>query len=199
MSSKVNSKPATCAACIKPLPKNEYLQCSCCKAVYDLDCINMSSQRFHSFYALNKDRKNSWKCPECISKQPKRGNLNTPVRPTVQVQDDDASASPESPTNQGNQNITVRSKVKSPKLSTNKEIITCDLSYSDFSDIDFKQLVMEELRAIRLAVTGLTSAIESQNLRLNVLEAKMDSYETKMYACLKRLERIVASPPPCLV
>lgn len=71
-----------CSGCMKPLPKKDFLRCAYCKGVYDLDCINMSHQRFHSFYKLDKSRRDSWRCPSCVSNLPKKGNQNTPVRPS---------------------------------------------------------------------------------------------------------------------
>lgn len=67
-----------CTGCQGLLPKREYLQCLACKAAYDLDCANIS----YKFFNL-MTKKDQWKCPECVSKLPKTGNLNTPVRSSV--------------------------------------------------------------------------------------------------------------------
>lgn len=70
-----------CAACRGAIKSSQYLSCNACKLRYDIDCIGISAQRFHSFYAPDQERRNNWKCPECSSKTPKTCNRDTPVRP----------------------------------------------------------------------------------------------------------------------
>lgn len=79
----MNPPPELCAGCSKKLPKREFLRCATCALPYDLVCINISKQRYLSYYAINKERKDNWKCPECLSKVPKKGNECTPVRSSL--------------------------------------------------------------------------------------------------------------------
>lgn len=70
-----------CAGCLKIPTGREFLTCTLCSSIYDLDCANVSSARFYSFYSTKtSDHKTTWKCPSCTCKQPKRDNSNTPVR-----------------------------------------------------------------------------------------------------------------------
>ncbi|CAH0400296.1 unnamed protein product [Chilo suppressalis] len=68
----------TCAGCNKKIPKREFLTCSYCQKNYDLECANVSSQRFYNTMTL--EHKQRWKCQACYCKMPKIGNENTPVR-----------------------------------------------------------------------------------------------------------------------
>lgn len=67
-----------CAGCNQTLPKREYLTCMLCADAYDLECANVSSQRFYN--TMTNEHKQAWKCQLCICKMPKTGNTNTPVR-----------------------------------------------------------------------------------------------------------------------
>ncbi|CAG9560869.1 unnamed protein product [Danaus chrysippus] len=66
-----------CAGCHKNLLKKEFMTCSSCKSKYDIQCVNMSSEQYDQ---MSLQLRNSWKCPKCSSKQPKMGNINTPIR-----------------------------------------------------------------------------------------------------------------------
>lgn len=68
----------TCSGCLQALPKNEFLQCSNCKNNYDLECANVSSQRFYN--TLTSEHRKKWECQLCICKKPKTDNKNTPIR-----------------------------------------------------------------------------------------------------------------------
>lgn len=83
----------------------------------------MSHKRFHSFYKLDKTKRDSWRCPGC--KVPKSASINTPVRLIASPETDHdgqvegsvdtpvrSIASPETETEYDNQvgNITLRVK-----------------------------------------------------------------------------------------
>jgi hypothetical protein len=167
MSSKSS---VNCAGCNKLLNKKERMRCSACEAIYDLDCANISSKRFLSFYAAGSKR--NWSCPECISKQPKKGNLDTPVRhPTNNESDDDGNTA---------KNVTQRSK-NSRACAVDSSNESCDEQVSDM------KLLVSEIRAMRLemsrlhtTIIGLTDEIKAQNTRINTLEAKVDALEARM-------------------
>ncbi|XP_059061518.1 uncharacterized protein LOC131854419 [Achroia grisella] len=178
-----------CSGCKKALPKKEFLQCSICKGAYDLECANVSSKRYYSFYATDNDRRNIWKCPECLCKQPKRDNTDTPVRnPTPVLNTDmDIILSSSSVPCDDNINVTRRTKISKTTRAEEYSLIDRDGedSLSHESDIG---LVLSELRAIRqemstfrAAITNLTAAITSQNARLNSLETRLDAVETNKH------------------
>ena len=54
----------------------EGLLCYVCNEWYDLLCANISQERYTHMI------KDKWMCPECLYKQPKSDNTNTPVRST---------------------------------------------------------------------------------------------------------------------
>lgn len=70
---------ALCSGCKQTIKdKRRFLICSLCKEYYDLDCANVTENRFHNI--MTGDHKNKWKCQACICKMPKQNNSNTPVR-----------------------------------------------------------------------------------------------------------------------
>ncbi|CAG9791737.1 unnamed protein product [Diatraea saccharalis] len=70
-----------CGGCRKSIEDRRYLRCSACRLYYDLDCANVSEQRFYN--TMSTDYKKVWKCVICASQQPKVDNTNTPVRGTA--------------------------------------------------------------------------------------------------------------------
>ncbi|KAL0894687.1 hypothetical protein ABMA27_013232 [Loxostege sticticalis] len=186
-----NSLPASieCANCNKPLPKSEFMRCSSCKAAFDLVCINLSTQRFYSFYKLDKQRRDNWKCSKCPTKKPSKAS--TPRRLISDL-------SPES------SNITVRDKTLTTKDigSEGTPYESNSLKDDMSSTMDFK-LLLEEMRAIRTemslfrsVITDLSSSIKSQNLRLDSLESRIDDLEAKTgesgSSVINKLEETIA-------
>ncbi|KAL0840636.1 hypothetical protein ABMA28_015835 [Loxostege sticticalis] len=162
-------KPASddCASCKKTLPKSAFMRCSQCKAAYDLECINLSSQRFYSFYKLDKKRRDAWICPECKNKTAKS---STPIRPVL---------SPDP-----NCNITLRVKSVTPTDAYSDDgTLHEDELKEDVPDSEMK-MFLEEMRAVRTemsmfrsAISDLTSTIKSLNSRLDSLESRVDVLE----------------------
>lgn len=68
----------TCAACNQIIQDRRYLTCTLCPEAYDIECVNVSEARFYNTMTVEHKRK--WICPQCKSKEPKKGNTNTPVR-----------------------------------------------------------------------------------------------------------------------
>lgn len=83
-----------CAGCLHKIPNREYLSCLLCQEKYDLQCANVSIQRFLN--TMTKDHKTQWKCHACRSKVPKKDNSNTPIRPSHQSTSIDKEIIPES-------------------------------------------------------------------------------------------------------
>jgi hypothetical protein len=119
-----------CAACRSTIHNKEFLVCLSCNLKYDIQCINITPQRFHAFYGPDQDRRRSWKCPECCSKLPKVDNSNTPVKVS-------AYSSPDA-----EDNVTKRPKTKNPRghhtspaLSTTLDSEQCQISKQEWTDI----------------------------------------------------------------
>lgn len=68
-----------CAGC-RQLITDRYifLTCCLCNQAYDLECANVSQQRFMN--TMTTEHKSRWRCPLCLSKVAKTNNSNTPVR-----------------------------------------------------------------------------------------------------------------------
>lgn len=104
-----------CSGCHNVLDNDPYLGCFRCKGKYDLVCANVAS---NDYELMDVNQKASWKCPECCSKEPKTGNINTPVRSApcsdTKYQEEDA---------QGQSNVTVRKRpTKSPLKPSQKPL-----------------------------------------------------------------------------
>lgn len=69
----------TCSGCLKKITDRCFLTCTSCKHQYDLECANVSTQRFYN--TMTPEHKQSWICQTCRCKVPKKDNLNSPIRP----------------------------------------------------------------------------------------------------------------------
>lgn len=74
----MNTLDNCCSGCLQPIPGRTFLTCSTCNEKYDLDCANVSIQRFRNTMTI--EHKKSWICDSCFCKKPKKGNTNTPLR-----------------------------------------------------------------------------------------------------------------------
>lgn len=192
----VNSAFEKCAGCTKPLPKKEYLRCALCKAAYDIECANVSSKRYYAFYALEKQRRDSWKCPECQSKMPKTGNVNTPVRSGVQDGFDSTSID-DSPNNLNDRNVTLRAKSckivaaegGAANLSFNQnrtedlggtEVVASNIMEELKLFSGEMRAAREEMCMFRETVAGLFDTIKAQNIRIELLEDRINILESKL-------------------
>lgn len=59
------------------------MTCSICTEDYELDCVGIPEKIFLNL--MSKERKSSWKCPQCISKAKKTDNTHTPIRSNLQT------------------------------------------------------------------------------------------------------------------
>lgn len=68
-----------CSACCSFIGNMMFMECSTrkCGKKYDLKCLNIERDTFMSFTHAYKTK---WICPECVSSNPKKGNIGTPVR-----------------------------------------------------------------------------------------------------------------------
>ncbi|KAL0819934.1 hypothetical protein ABMA28_007936 [Loxostege sticticalis] len=71
------SESRCCGGCRQALEHTSYLTCSSCSLHYDLHCAGVTVQRFGT---LTGDHRAAWKCVTCRSREPKTGNIETPVR-----------------------------------------------------------------------------------------------------------------------
>ncbi|KAJ8710061.1 hypothetical protein PYW07_009427 [Mythimna separata] len=68
-----------CGACSSTITDNFFMECSNekCMTAYDLQCLKINRDAFKTFTLAYKKK---WVCPECVCLNPKRGNIDTPVR-----------------------------------------------------------------------------------------------------------------------
>ncbi|CAK1601284.1 unnamed protein product [Parnassius mnemosyne] len=174
----------TCAACAKPLRKREYLRCCNCKEVYDIECLNISSKRFYSFYSFNKERKDNWKCISCVSKLPRTNNLNTPVR----TADSEISSPPALVVSPEKSYVAVRHKNTQDKNIHVEQSSAMENIMSESLDgtaMDFK-LLLSEMKAIRAemrlfhnSIADLMTSIKMQSNRIDSIETRISALEDK--------------------
>lgn len=156
-----------------------------CKSGYDLECANTSFKLFN----LMK-RKEEWKCPECLCRQPKMGNVNTPIRHN----ETDEVAPPKHQTQCSTpededclRNITRRTKGLQSAIHIEQ---TADDSYEDISRhpesvmIDdlkryMNHLIHTEMTCLHEALTNLTNICTAQSTRIEQLEQKVTALENK--------------------
>lgn len=110
-----------CAGCRQNIPNREYLTCALCNDNYDLDCSNVSPQRFYN--TMTKEHKKKWKCPSCLCKTPKSDNTDLPIR--RRDQDHNQVDTTEQTDLEELSNVTIRKKSSIPY---NQSISSSDLS-----------------------------------------------------------------------
>lgn len=157
-----------------------------CESVYDLQCANMSSTRFYSFYKFDRERRGSWRCPECQSKQPKNGNLDTPIRGSASLEKLVILTSPQQ------DNVTKRTKKTIDKANSRNGVGECEDESFEEPNIpedpmrELKQFWSEmratrnEFGMLRSVITELRDVVISQSNRIETLEAKVETLEEKL-------------------
>ncbi|CAH4030604.1 unnamed protein product [Pieris brassicae] len=117
-----------CAGCKGAVTGREFMKCCICCLVYDLHCANVSSKRF---YLMSIENKQSWKCLECRSAEPKTDNTNTPIRPGTVASNDAA-------------NVTLRDGNKNKNRRKSSDDLP-SLEHSVMSNDTLRAIVREEL------------------------------------------------------
>ncbi|CAH0405901.1 unnamed protein product [Chilo suppressalis] len=135
--------PLICSGCKKPVPKREFLTCKFCSSIYDIECAEVSSQRYYN--TMTAEHKNKWKCPLCQANEPKRDNTETPVRARERDQQKCDLLD--------TQNVTLR-KTKSASLnestSSNEISILGDTAYTAKPSQSNSEVTLENLSQIIL-------------------------------------------------
>ncbi|CAH0716391.1 unnamed protein product, partial [Brenthis ino] len=141
-----------CAGCKNTLPRKEYLTCAICKAKYDNECGNVPLRQFQQ---MDSQHKSNWKCPECLNKQPKMGNIHTPVRSAV-VSGENKTCTDTSEVSY----VTTRKKPsKSPPHITSK----CKDNDFDLTESKLRDIIQQELAStIQKLVSSQLNTINNQ-------------------------------------
>lgn len=157
----MSSVEKKCAGCLNALPKKDFLSCCVCKLKYDLECANVSNNHFN---LMERRHKAAWKCPECISKQPKTDNSHTPVRST-QKSPNNGAVSPDQFSN-----ITLRTKATASSSSNKTEAteymneeklrVIINQELTSCLQLTIKQLVTAELQNINSQISVLNESAQ---------------------------------------
>lgn len=165
-----------CAGCKTALPKKEFLTCTNCKARYDIECGNVPLRQFHQ---MGLHLKNNWKCPECLNKQPKLGNIHTPVR-SVNTLDDCSKSSADC---MEVSYVTKRKKnCQSPQHSNSQyKVDNTDLTECKLRNIiqqelatTIQNLVTTQLNTMNDQIKGFCESLNFINEQYEQMKAKLE-------------------------
>lgn len=129
------------------------------------------------------ERKDKWKCPECLCKKPKTGNVNTPVR-SGSVFTEEHEPTVVALRDEDNHNVTRRTKIVRPAVNEEKENVGSMNNSSENPIVSELKLFMEELiqtslGSIHMAITELANILNEQNKRIDLLESRISVLESK--------------------
>ncbi|CAG4966886.1 unnamed protein product [Colias eurytheme] len=171
-----------CSACTNTISNREYLVCSSCRKKYDLQCANVTSKAFHN--NMNLDQKNNWICPECVCKQPKCDNTNTPIRMSkaeslIDTQNiTQTSASGEGFINmrtRGQRKNSFNSEADSNDYVTKgclRDILKEELSKS--LNVTMGNMVSDQLKSIQHEISSFKESLNFFNAQFELLKTSLD-------------------------
>ncbi|XP_072945528.1 uncharacterized protein [Epargyreus clarus] len=172
----------SCAGCKSDIASNEFISCHGCKLKYDLMCANLSPKRFRK---MTREAKTQWKCSECKSKQPKTGNIDTPIRSASHSMIDDKGKS-ERPSEDSN--VTVR----------RNRSVDSHLTQEKFKEILKKELMTEiEVMFEKTLSRMVSNQLKDINSRFVELQESM-TYISGQYEDLKKHLDSTKSDMQCL-
>lgn len=164
------------------------MECSICKELYDLKCLNVASDAFNKY---SQDFKHQWICPCCINARPKRNNADTPVR---------------SPANQMSSVYTVADNVTMTRGSRKQgKIAFSPPENTEISDLvsEIRHLrkevieLKEQLSSVCFTLTEkldlnvkkvIAQEIEIQNLRESLTNLQLAANQHEQYSLRNELE-----------
>ena len=176
----------SCAGCLVDFNSKECLQCFICHQWYDLLCAGVREKVFKS---MGIKQKSIWKCPTCLSKQPKHDNKNTPVRPTKLVSPT-AERSPRllSPTD-ANAAVCSYSKQlqnQTTPVQTNEDTLV-EFSRSTLREIireeiqsALKDTVSDQFRQINELITGFNESLSFYNEKYEEMKATLEDKSVRI-------------------
>lgn len=153
---------------------------------------------------MDKEQKNTWRCPQCRSKQPKKDNSNTPVHPASQpksavppvIQDDDPlrnvntrarkGAGPqlvEEPVTQENIREILKQELPGILKNSLKELVSEQLHNINCQISDFS----ESLNFFNSQFEQLKTVIEERNATIDKLQKENDILKTTVTDLSARL------------
>lgn len=189
-----------CAGCLKNIPDRQFLKCCHCKNDYDLDCANVSIQRFYN--TMQKEHKDSWECKSCRYKQQKLATLKKTAS-TVQQKTRNSDGS----------NITIRKKRNTTNSSSEEDLSimgdtiqlentldTDPLSQNTPNHTEMFQKILESLETNKQAIINeiktsmelvIKTAISELKAELTQKIAKLDNKQDTIRKDLSDTEKKV--------
>lgn len=141
------------------------MRCTLCNSVFDIVCCNITASCFSKF---TSEKKKAWKCPTCLSKQPKMDNTNTPIRSA-------SHALSES-------NVTLRNVSKArPRRRSSDDIPDLDSN----SNADIRSIIREEMK---LALRSVTDELHSIADKVSAFEQSLIFFNTCYEELKKKLD-----------
>ncbi|CAK1581399.1 unnamed protein product [Parnassius mnemosyne] len=167
-----------CNGCSQEIVGKQFLKCNICSKHYDLLCTSVSEKRFHNI--MSTENKNKWKCQECISKEPKTDNTNTPIKYGLQQ-------SPKSNDEETcSTNVTLRNRTHEKQKTQTTSVPASDMATAELANElrllrqDIKEM-RNDMQDFRGTIESLFVAINSCNKRLDCLEARMEVVEKNQH------------------
>lgn len=171
-----------CAGCKCDIANIEFISCHGCKLKYDLMCANLSPKRFRK---MNQEAKTQWKCSECKSRQPKTGNIDTPIRSASHSMIDD------------------KGKLEHPSQDCNVTVrrnrsVDLQLTQDKFKEILKKELMTEmEVMLEKILTRMVSNQLKDINSRFVEVQESMN-YISGQYDDLKKHLDSTTSDLQCL-
>lgn len=182
-----NNDPHKCAKCLRLIQGKQYLRCSVCEQLFDLQCANVSVQRFNN--TLIGEHGEAWQCPTCTQLKLDSNIMETPLRPVDGVNARRrgvvTSNSPEEtmdvsldllelPPNNGQPNLTAPSEsIEVSQLQTL---------------IDELRLFRQELMGTRTQMQVLNNTMLNIATRIGACETRVSNVEERIDALERRID-----------
>lgn len=133
-----------CAGCQQKIPNRQFLTCCLCSNAYDIECANVSIQRFLN--TMTGEHRKTWKCPGCLSRTPKTGNTDKPINSKYNDQLNQKKVISEGNNITTRKKLTDRKNLDSTRFSDSSDILgdTIEIDNSTETEIN-KDLTIENL------------------------------------------------------
>ncbi|XP_045764375.1 uncharacterized protein LOC123866739 [Maniola jurtina] len=144
-----------CSACGRFLSPTGAATCTLCPGLYHRACVGIPE--------TGRSPK-QWKCPECIAKKPKVGNVNTPVK----------GAEPSNTESEG-------SPAEKSEIVEKDIISESALDTSQSSDLSLElRLFREEIRQLRTEIQDFCAELCDVRGAIAVCNQRMDEFDSRL-------------------
>ncbi|XP_059050822.1 uncharacterized protein LOC131845748 [Achroia grisella] len=168
-----------CAGCLRTIKDRKYLLCEGCNQFYDLDCANVSEQRFYN--TLVDEHRRNWRCVLCVSKKPKSDNTNTPARAAFQAVTTQRGGAVRSPLH-FDVSMSEQPSIMDIHNDTaqNETVEMSDMQSLALEMRLFRTEMIEEMRATRAQMAVLNETLAKISSRVIKCEERMDKLQERL-------------------